>query len=93
MQHLDEELQTEVVDEDVNDGHKEIPDNLRPTLQGGTRETDMACHPEARQESEGELEHEGRNVGCEGHKAKVEDLTFKDKMVENVIEHPLQSQV
>ena len=93
VQHLDEELQAEVVDEDVDDGHKEIPDNLRPTLQGGTRETDMACHPKACEEGNGKLEHEGRDVGREGHKTKVEDLTFKDKMVENVVEHPLQNQI
>ena len=93
VQHLDKELQTEIVDEDVDDSHKKIPDNLRPTFQCGTRETDMACHPEPRQEGDGKLEHKGRDVGRESNEAKVEDLTFKDKMVENVVEHPLQSQV
>ena len=33
VQHLDEKLKTEVIDEDVADGDKEIPDNLRPAFQ------------------------------------------------------------
>ena len=93
MQHLDEELQAEVINEDVADGDHEIPDDLRPAFQRGAREADVARHPEAREEGDGELEHEGRDVGREGHKAQVEDVTFKDKMIEHVVEHPLQDQV
>ena len=33
MEHLDKEFQAEIVDEDVADGHKEVPDNLRPAFQ------------------------------------------------------------
>ena len=35
LEHFDEEFQAEVVDEDVTDGHKEIPHNLCPAAQGG----------------------------------------------------------
>ena len=53
----------------------------------------MACHPETRQEGDGKLEHEGRDMGREGDEAEVEDLTFEDEMVENIVQHPLQNKV
>ena len=53
----------------------------------------MARHPEARQESDGELEHESRDVGRKSHKTKVKHLTVKDKMVENIIQRPFQGQI
>ena len=31
MQHLDEELQAEIVEENIANGNQQIPDNLRPT--------------------------------------------------------------
>ncbi len=102
VQHLDEELQAKIVDEDVDNRHEEIPDNLRPALQCGARETDVARHPETRQESDGELEHEGRDMGREGQDsdmsleediAKIEDLTFEDEMIENIVQHPFQNEV
>ena len=93
MEHLDEELQAEVVDEDVHDSDEEIPHNLRSAASGGTREADMARHPETRQEGDGELEHEGRDMGSEGNEAKVEHLLVEDKMVENIVQHPLQNKV
>ena len=53
----------------------------------------MARHPETRQESDGELEHEGCNVRRKGNEAKVEDLSMEYKMVENIVQHPFQNQV
>ena len=53
----------------------------------------MACHPEARQEGNGELEDESGDVGREGDEAQVEYLGLEHKMVENVVEQPFQSQV
>ena len=62
----------------------------------------MSRHPEAREESDGELEHEGRNVGREGQVgnmlieykiAEVEHLSMEDKMVEDIVQHPLQNQI
>lgn len=93
LEHFDEELQAEVVDENVAYSDKEIPDNLCPTAQGGTRKTNMASHPEAREESDGELEHEGRNVRREGNKTEVKDLTFENEMIENIVQHPFQNEV
>ena len=93
VKHLNEEFQAEVVDEDVADGHKEISDNLRPALQCGARKTDVARHPEAREESDGELEHEGCNVRRKSDEAKVENLTFENEMIENIVQHPFQNQV
>ena len=93
MQHFHEEFQSKVVNEDVADGHQEIPDNLCPAFQRGARETDMTCHPETRQESDGELEHEGRDMGRESDEAKVENLTFEDEMIENIVQHPFQNKV
>ena len=93
MQHLDEELQAKVVNEDVDNRHQEIPDNLCPAAQGGARETDMARHPETRQEGDGELEHEGCDMGRESDEAKVEDLTFEDEMIKNIVQHPFQNKV
>ena len=93
MQHLDEELQAKVVNEDVDNRHQEIPDNLCPAFQCGAREADVACHPETRQESDGELEHKGRDMGRKGNEAKVENLTFEDEMVENIVQHPFQNKV
>ena len=93
VQHLDEELQAKVVNEDVDNRHQEIPDNLRPTFQCGARETDVARHPETRQEGDGELEHKGRDMWCKGNEAKVENLTFEDEMIENIVQHPFQNEV
>lgn len=93
LEHFDEEFQAEVVDENVAYGDEEIPDNLRPAAQGGARETDMARHPETRQEGDGELEHKGRDMGCKGNEAKVKDLTFEDEMIENIVQHPFQNEV
>ena len=93
LEHFDEEFQAEVVDENVAYGDEEIPDNLRPAAQGGARETDMARHPETRQEGDGELEHEGCNVRRESDEAQVEDLAFEYEMIENIVQHPFQNEV
>ena len=53
----------------------------------------MACHPEAREEGDGELEHEGRDVGREGDETEVEDLLAEDVIVEDIVQHPLQDEV
>ena len=71
LEDLNEEFQAEVVDEDIADGHKEIPDNLCSATQGGTRETDVSGHPKAREEGDGELEHKGGNVGRKGNETEV----------------------
>ena len=53
----------------------------------------MSRHPETCQEGDGELEHEGCDMGREGDEAKVEDLSMEYKMVENIVQHPFQNQV
>ncbi len=53
----------------------------------------MTRHPETCQESNGKLEHEGRDMGREGNETKVEDLAFEDKMIENIVQHPLQHKI
>ena len=53
----------------------------------------MACHPKTRQEGDGELEHKGRDVGREGDETKIENLTFEDEMIENIVQYPLQNEV
>ena len=53
----------------------------------------MPCHPEACEESDGELEDESRNVGRESDEAEIENLLVEDEMVKDVIEHPLQNKV
>ena len=93
MEDLDEEFQAEVVDEDIADGHEEISDNLCPTTQSGARETDVPRHPKTCEKGNGELKHEGRNVGREGDETEVKHLSVKHIVVENVIQHPFQSQV
>ena len=102
MQHLNEEFQAEIVQKDVADGHKEIPDNLRPTLQSRARETDVTRHPEARKEGDGEFEHESGDVGREGQKGdvsienkltEIEHLCMEDEMVEHIVQYPLQNEV
>ena len=32
-------------------------------------------------------------MGCEGNETKVEDLTFEDEMIENIVQHPLQNKI
>ena len=91
VQHFDEEFQAEVVNENVDDSDKEIPDNLCPAFQRGAREADMSRHPETRQEGDGELEHEGCYVRRKSNEAKVENLTFEDEMIENIVQHPFQN--
>ena len=93
MQHLDEEFQAEVIDKDIADSDKEIPDNLRPAFQRGTREADVARHPETREESDGELEYKGRDVRREGDEAKIEHLSAENEMVEDIVQRPLQNEV
>ena len=85
VQHLNEQFQTKIIDEDVADGDEQIPDNLCPAAQGGTREADVARHPEARQEGDGKLEDESRDVGGESNKTKIENLGVENEMVENVV--------
>ncbi len=53
----------------------------------------MARHPETRQEGDGELKDEGCNVRRKGNEAKVENLTFEDEMIENIVQHPFQNEV
>lgn len=53
----------------------------------------MTRHPESRQKGDGKLEDESRDVGCEGDEAEVKHLSVKHIMVENIVQHPLQSQV
>lgn len=93
MQHFNKELQTKVIDEDVDYCHKKIPHNLRSTLQRGPRETNMTRHPKSRQESDGELKDKGSNVRCEGDETEAEDLSFEDIMIENIVQRPFQHQI
>ena len=90
LENLNKKFQAEIVDEDVADGHKKIPDNLCPTTQSGARETNMTRHPETRKESDGKLKHEGGDMGRESDETKFDDLGVKDEMVENIVQHPLQ---
>ena len=53
----------------------------------------MPCHPEARKEGDGELEHKGGNVGRKGNETEVKHLGVKHIVIENVIQHPFQSQI
>ena len=53
----------------------------------------MACHPKTRQEGDGKLEHEGRDMGREGNEAEVENLLVEDEMVKNIVQHPFQNKV
>jgi len=53
----------------------------------------MTRHPKARQESDGEFEHEGRNVRRESNEAEVEHLLVENEMVENIVQHPFQNEV
>ncbi len=93
LEDLDEEFQAEIVDEDITNGDEKVPDNLCPTTQSGTRKTDVSRHPEACEEGDGELEHEGCNVRCKGDKTEVKHLSVKHIVVENIIQHPFQSQI
>ena len=93
MEHLDEEFQTEVIDKNIADSNKQISDNLGSASQSGARKTNMACHPEARQESNRKFEHKGCNVGREGDKTEVKNLAFEDEMVKHIIQYPLQRQI
>ena len=93
MEHLDEEFQAEVIDKDVADGDEEIPHNLGPAPQSGTRKANVSCHPETRQEGDGELEHKGRNVRGECNETEFDDLAFENEMVENIVQHPFQNEV
>ena len=93
MEDLNEEFQAEVVDENIANGDEEIPHNLCSAPQSGTGKADVACHPEAREESDGKLEYEGCNVRRESDEAQVEDLTFENKMIENIVQHPFQNEI
>ena len=93
MEDFDEKFQAEVVDENVTDSNEQIPDNLCPATQSGARKTDMSRHPKACKEGNGELEHEGRNMGRESNKTEVKDLAFEDEMIEHIVQQPLQHKV
>ena len=93
LENLNKKFQAEIVDEDVADGHKEIPDNLCPAFQRRARKTDMSCHPKAREEGDRKLEHEGCDMRRESNEAKVEHLRMKHIVIKNVIQHPFQSQI
>ena len=53
----------------------------------------MACHPESCEEGDGKFEHKSCDVRCKSDETKVKNLAFKDVMVEDIIQHPLQNQV
>ena len=85
LEDFDKELQAEIVDKDIADSHKEIPDNLCPTTQGGAWKTNVSRHPETRQESDGEFEHESGNMGRESNETKVKHLGMKYIVVEYIV--------
>jgi hypothetical protein len=91
--HFHEEFQAKVVDKNVSDSHKKIPDYLRPAFQRGARKADVTCHPETREEGDGKLEHESCYVGRKSDEAEVEDLPFENEMIKNIIQYPLQNKV
>ena len=53
----------------------------------------MACHPESCEEGDGKFEHKSCDVRCKSDETKVKNLAFKDVMVEDIIQYPLQNQV
>lgn len=93
MEDLNEEFQAEVVDENIANGDEEIPHNLCSAPQSGTGKADVACHPEAREESDGELEHEGGDMRREGNETEVENLAFENEMIENIVQHPFKNKI
>ena len=93
MQHLDEKFEAEVIDENVDNGNEEITDYLRPAFQRGAREADVARHPKACEEGNGELEHEGRDVGRESNETKVDYLLVEDVIIKDIVQHPLQHEI
>ena len=93
VQHFDEEFQAEVVNENVDDSDKEIPDNLCPAFQRGAWETDVTRHPKTCEEGDGKLEHKSGNMRREGDEAEVKDLSFENEMIKNIVQHPLQNEV
>jgi len=93
LEHFHEEFEAEVIDQDVDHGNDEIADDLGSPTEGGPREADVACHPESREEGDGELEHEGGDVGCEGDETQVEHPSVEHEVIEHIVEHPFQRQV
>ena len=53
----------------------------------------MSSHPESRNESYGELQQKGRDVGCESDKPQIEDLRLEDEMVKDVIQNHIQDKI
>lgn len=53
----------------------------------------MSRHPEAREEGDGEFEHESCNMGRECDETEIKHLSVKHIVVENIIQHPFQSQI
>ena len=53
----------------------------------------MSRHPEASEEGDWELEHKGCDMGREGDEAKVKQLRVEDKMIENIVQNPLQYEI
>lgn len=53
----------------------------------------MTRHPEAREEGDGKLEDESRNVGRKSDEAEVEHLLVENEMVENIVQYPFQNEV
>ena len=53
----------------------------------------MSRHPKACEEGNGELEHEGRDVGRESNETKVDYLLVEDVIIKDIVQHPLQHEV
>ena len=93
MEDLHEELQAQVVDHNVTDGDQQIAHDLGSSPQGGASEADMPCHPETRQEGDGELEDKSGDMRRESNESQVEDPPTEDEVVKHIVEHPFQGQV
>ena len=93
LEHLDKELQTQIIDQDINDSDDEVTYDLCPSSQSGAREADVTCHPKTSQESDGELEDESSDMRSESEESQMKHLAMKHKMIEHVIKHPFQCQI
>lgn len=78
---VDEEMETEIVDQKVDTHDDDVTVKLMPATEGGLGESDIFVQPETREEGDGEDNAEGGDVGRDGNRTDMNHLVAEDEVV------------
>lgn len=90
---IDQQFESEVVDGEIEHDDKDIASELVPSAERRAGESDVFIEPEACEQSDGEDQAEGSNVGRKGDEPDMDIAVSDDEIVRKKVEQPVEHHV